>query len=92
MVFVLLFLIPVILFGLLDSIIHYHVDYVKSNVWKTKNTFESPTGTPSKSPSIDCSLITEHEQCRSSGCAWQHNSQTYTGDKFTLKIQFRNYA
>ncbi len=26
-----------ILFGLLDSIIHYHVDYVKSNVWKTKN-------------------------------------------------------
>ena len=30
-------LIPVILFGLLDSIIHYHVDYVKSNVWKSKN-------------------------------------------------------
>lgn len=30
-------LIPVILFGLIDSIIHYHVDYVKSNVWKTKN-------------------------------------------------------
>jgi hypothetical protein len=26
-----------ILFGLLDSIVHYHVDYVKSNVWKTKN-------------------------------------------------------
>ena len=30
-------LIPVILFGLIDSIIHYHVDYVKSNVWKSKN-------------------------------------------------------
>lgn len=29
-------LIPVILFGLLDSIIHYHVDYAKSNVWKSK--------------------------------------------------------
>lgn len=26
-----------ILLGLLDSIVHYHVDYVKSNVWKTKN-------------------------------------------------------
>ena len=25
-----------ILLGLLDSVVHYHVDYVKSNVWKTK--------------------------------------------------------
>jgi len=25
------------LFGALDSIIHYHVDYVKSNFWKSKN-------------------------------------------------------
>ena len=24
------------LFGALDSIIHYHIDYVKSNAWKTK--------------------------------------------------------
>ena len=24
------------LFGVLDSIIHYHVDYVKSNFWKSK--------------------------------------------------------
>jgi len=29
-------LIPVILFGLLDSIIHYHIDYAKSNIWKNK--------------------------------------------------------
>tara|TARA_R110001592_G_scaffold1805_14_gene10906 strand:+ start:12927 stop:13304 length:378 start_codon:yes stop_codon:yes gene_type:complete len=29
-------LFPVILFGLLDSIIHYHIDYAKSNVWKHK--------------------------------------------------------
>lgn len=26
----------VILIGLVDSLIHYHVDYVKSNVWKNK--------------------------------------------------------
>ena len=25
-----------ILLGLLDSVIHYHVDYVKSNFWKSK--------------------------------------------------------
>jgi len=25
-----------ILLGLLDSAIHYHVDYVKSNFWKSK--------------------------------------------------------
>lgn len=29
-------LFPVILLGLLDSIIHYHIDYAKSNVWKYK--------------------------------------------------------
>ena len=35
----LLFVNPLIafLFGALDSIIHYHVDYVKSNFWKSKN-------------------------------------------------------
>lgn len=25
------------LFGLLDATIHYHIDFIKSNVWKTKN-------------------------------------------------------
>ena len=25
------------LFGALDSIIHYHIDYVKSNFWKSRN-------------------------------------------------------
>ena len=26
-----------ILFGILDSLLHYHIDFIKSNVWKTKN-------------------------------------------------------
>jgi hypothetical protein len=26
-----------ILFGLFDAVIHYHVDFVKSNIWKYKN-------------------------------------------------------
>ena len=25
------------LFGILDSVLHYHIDYVKSNFWKSKN-------------------------------------------------------
>ena len=25
------------LFGILDSLLHYHIDYVKSNFWKSKN-------------------------------------------------------
>ena len=25
-----------LLMGLLDTVLHYHIDYVKSNVWKTK--------------------------------------------------------
>lgn len=25
------------LYGVLDSIVHYHVDYVKSNFWKSRN-------------------------------------------------------
>lgn len=26
-----------LLFGILDSVLHYHIDYVKSNFWKSKN-------------------------------------------------------
>lgn len=26
-----------LLLGVLDSVIHYHIDFIKSNVWKTKN-------------------------------------------------------
>tara|TARA_B100001287_G_scaffold265582_1_gene258662 strand:- start:2068 stop:2454 length:387 start_codon:yes stop_codon:yes gene_type:complete len=32
-----LYLIMLIFLSLLDSVIHYHIDYVKSNIWRTKN-------------------------------------------------------
>jgi len=30
-----------ILFAILDGILHYHIDYVKSNLWKSKNLTSS---------------------------------------------------